>query len=212
MLALFRADGRIVENPDARGEAPDHDLLPAAGLLALAARAPASEARRRARAALAWYRRRFRVARPWAMVGWHAQAWAALFRATGDAAFARFAFELCDWALESQHRKTGAFLSDVHPDGPGADTALIACGVADAWRAARAVGDRARAARYARSCREAAPFIRGLMLAAEDSFCLAEPRLAAGGLRGSPSRSGVRIDTVAHALAFFTKARRLLPA
>ena len=89
------------------------------------------------------------------MVGWHAQAWAAMHELTDHPDQARFVFEIADWALDWQHERSGAFITDLSPSGPSFHAAFLAEGIAAAWRLADRTGDRERASRYANSCAEA---------------------------------------------------------
>jgi AMMECR1 domain-containing protein/orotate phosphoribosyltransferase len=203
VAALVQADGRIAERPEARGVAADQEFLPGAALLALARYAAATGERwplERVGESLRWYRRRFRLTHAWGMVGWHPQAWAALHRLTGDPEQAAFAFEIADWALPWQLETDGSFLSDLQPEGLSFHTAFLCEGVAAAGALALTLGDGERAQRYRRSCEEALRFTSRLILRDEDTFCLAEPRRAVGGVRGALFQSEVRIDFVSHAI------------
>jgi hypothetical protein len=107
---------------------------------------------------------------------------------------------MADWALDWQLEKNGAFITDLYPSGPSFHTAFVAEGMAAAWRAARDLGDEPRTARYARSCRDAAAFMSGLIIRPSHTYCMRNPPRAVGGVRTAPARSDVRIDYVSHAL------------
>ncbi|MBI3928083.1 MAG: AMMECR1 domain-containing protein [Armatimonadetes bacterium] len=212
VAGLLQPDGAISEHPGARGLAMDHDYMPGSALLALATYARATgapDALPDLTACLEWYGRRFRIAQPWGMVGWQAQAWTAVHELRPTDEIARFVFEMVDWALEYQHRKSGMFLAELHPEGPGFHTAFLAEGVADAWKLAHSLGATARARRYGHSCREAFRFTQRLIIRPEDTFCMVEPNRAVGGVRGALSVSDVRIDYVGHALRALLKAVRV---
>ncbi|MCE7870266.1 AMMECR1 domain-containing protein [bacterium CPR1] len=177
---LIQNDGRIVEGPRARGVELELDCLSGAVLLGLITRAhrrnlplPDLES------SLTFYRRRFRLCHPWAMVGWHAQAWSLVPEA------ADLVQEMADWAEALQHRASGAFLCDLDPDGFSFHTGFIAEGMA-------------RAGRW-KSCENAFRFLERLRLRPEDAPLLASPDFV-GGVRGSLNRAEVRCDYVSHAL------------
>jgi orotate phosphoribosyltransferase len=200
---MFQPDGRITDTPRGLGIASEHDFLPGVALLAVAkygekmgenawfeSLAPQ----------LKWYRRRFRLLHPWGMVGWQTQAWAAIHSLTGDPEHADFVFEIADWALDWQHERTGAFISDLSPTGPSFHTGFLAEGIAAAWMLALRLGDGERAARYAHSCKQALQFMNRLIIRPEDTVCMRDPDRAVGGVRGSLITSSVRIDFVSHTL------------
>lgn len=135
--AMFQPDGRITDTPSGLGVASEHDFLPGVALLAMAKHAAVRPDRSWAdslQAQLTWYRRRFRLLHPWAMVGWQTQGWAAVHDLTRDPEQAEFVFEIADWALDWQHERTGAFITDLSPSGPSFHTAFLAEGIAAAWR------------------------------------------------------------------------------
>ena len=213
--AMFHADGRLTGAPSGRGVAADHDFLPGVAILALANYAkhrPHAVEVDGLNAQLDWYRRRFRLLHPWGMVGWHAQAWAAMHELTDHPDQARFVFEIADWALDWQHERSGAFITDLSPSGPSFHAAFLAEGIAAAWRLADRTGDRERASRYANSCAEALAFMTRLIIYPEDTFCMRDPVHAVGGVRGSLTSSSVRIDFVSHTLCAFIRCLQLTGA
>ncbi|HEX9943606.1 MAG TPA: AMMECR1 domain-containing protein [Thermoanaerobaculia bacterium] len=209
LLALLRPDGRISERLTG---AADHDYLPGAVLLALARYWSAGGAGRcleRLAGAFAWYRRRFRMLQPWGMAGWHTRAWTAVHALSRDPEHAAFVFEIADWALDWQHERTGAFITDLHEAGPSFHTAFLIEGIADAWALALELGDERRAAAYGRSWREAVRFLDQLIIRREDTFCMADAERALGGVRSSRANSDVRIDFVSHTLLALIQGARL---
>jgi hypothetical protein len=210
--SLVQADGRISELPDARGIDQDHDYLPGNALYALARYAKETGKRElvdNLEATLSWYSRRFRFCHPWGMVGWHPQAWATVHSITGRPEHAAFVFEICDWALPWQHEKSGSFLCELEEDGFSFHTGFIAEAIAEAARLADRVGDIQRRDRYHQSVSEALRFMNNLIIRDEDTYCLAEPELARGGVRQALYLSEVRIDFVSHTLLAFLKAQHL---
>lgn len=211
--AMFQPDGRVTDTPHGLGVASEHDFLPGVALLAMAKfaeRHPSGGWTANLSAQLIWYRRRFRLVHPWGMVGWQTQGWAAVHKLTGDVEQARFVFEIADWALEWQQERTGAFITDLSPTGPSFHSAFLAEGIAAAWELATRIGDRERAARYERSCREALRFVTRLIVHPEDTFCMRHPARALGGVRESLTTSRIRIDFVSHTLCAFMATLRLI--
>ncbi len=196
--------GRVATHARAEDAGEAHqDYFPGQLLLALARAAergvaPVDEAR--LTRAFHYYRHRFRIRHRWGMASWHTQAFAAWHRAAPRADFARFAFEIADWALEYQQSKTGGFINDHQSDGPGYTTALYLEGIAAALNTAEALGDRERAARYRRACERGWQFLDGLIYQPRDRRHLPHPGWAMGGLRANALSSDVRIDFVSHAL------------
>jgi hypothetical protein len=204
---LWRAidsHGRVATHARAEDAADAHqDYFPGQALLALARAAerrvaPVDETR--LARAFHYYRHRFRLRRRWGMVSWHLQAFAAWHRVAGRDDFARFVFEMADWALDHQQSKTGGFINGHQDDGPGYTTALYLEGIACARRAADALGEPARAERYRRACERGFQFLDGLIYQARDRRFVPRADWAAGGLRASALASDVRVDFVQHAL------------
>jgi hypothetical protein len=209
VAAMLQPDGRITDHPEGRGVASEHDFLPGVALLSLAKYAKRSgdgHALELVGPQFEWYRRRFRLRHPWGMVGWHTQAWTALHEFTRSDEHAAFVFEMADWALDRQHVRTGAFLSDLSPEGPSFHTAFLAEGIAAAWLLAIRVRDAGRADKYARSCNRALRFMDELIILPEDTYCMPDPVRARGGVRGTLTSSGVRIDYVSHTLMAYLNA------
>lgn len=215
IVGMFRAEGSISDAPTKLKVAQDHDYLPGAALWALARYTKAHHQevvleRDRLDAHLQWYRRRFRVLHPWGMIGWQTQGWTAMYHLTVNPEQADFVFEMADWAVERQLAKNGAYLEDLSPAEPSFNTGFIAEGIAAAWALALQVGDMTRAQRYADSWHQAAHFVTGLIIYPEDTFCMETPARSIGGVRGTLSRSDVRIDHVSHCLRALVEGARNL--
>ena len=209
---LFHSDGRITDQPLARGLEADHDYLPGAALKAMAHLSVilGEKLRRRQLArCLEWYRRRFRLVQSWEMVGWQTQGWAALHAVTGYTEAAELVYEIADFTLDWQHEKSGAFLTEWAGGGFSVITASLAESLADAWGLAHRNGEEARCQSYGRACREALRFINRLILRPEDGFCLQRPEIAVGGVRRSLTSTEVRVDYVGHALMALLKAHAM---
>jgi orotate phosphoribosyltransferase len=199
----LRPDGRIAAS-ERHSSRTDHDFLPGLVLLALSSfpgelpdLAPP----------LRWYSRRFELLKPWGMVGWHPQAWHQAWRAgwRSDELVA-FVREMVDWAIANQHRKSGAFLTDLDLTGPSFHTGFVMEGVADAARLLLEVGDLDTAERYARAWRRGFLLLDRLIIHEPDTFCMREPSKAIGGVRANLVSSTVRVDFVSHAVQSIVKA------
>lgn len=199
--SLLLPDGSIGSLAEPVRMRRDNDFLPGAVLLALSAHAVRAG---RPEDVLAlepysgWQLNRFRNVHSWGQAGWLPQAWAAMDRAHGD--HADSIFEVADWCIDRQVEATGAFLTDLNPDGPSFHTAFIAEGIAEAWSAAVRRGDSARADRYRASWERAMRLMRRLVIREADAPCLPDPGRSVGGVRGTLTSSTVRIDYVSHAL------------
>jgi hypothetical protein len=146
------------------------------------------------------HRTRWRSTRSWGQLSWQAQGWAAVHEHQHQDEQAAFVLELADWAVDRQVEVTGAYLEDVTPAGSSFNTGFIAEGVAAAWGTARLVGDARRVARYSESVERAATFLRRLIVEPRDTFVMARPDVAIGGMRLAPDSPVIRIDAVAHTL------------
>ena len=142
---MLRPDGSIHPDGQPVRMERDNDFLPNAAILALASYSGTAEGvAGRLEPYRAWQLRRFRLLHRWGQAGWIPQACAEVFRATNDPIYATSAFEVADWCLNWQATATGAFLTDLSPDGPSFHTAFIAEAVADAWELALAFNDAVR--------------------------------------------------------------------
>jgi orotate phosphoribosyltransferase/AMMECR1 domain-containing protein len=148
-----------------------------------------------------FYRHRFLHKRHWDQVCWQAQAAVAWWRVDRDAAAARFAFEICDWMLQYQSEKTGAFLNDHQPDTPGSTTALYLEALAAGIELAAGLRERARQQRYLDAYGRGVAFLDELVYQERDAPLLPNPRYALGGVRTSIVRSEIQVGSVQHALA-----------
>lgn len=187
------------------------DYFPGQALLALARAAEkkvCSPDRDRLARAWRFYRHRFQHKRDWGQVSWLVQAAAAWWRVEGDEAVARFAFEICDWALGYQSDKSGAFLNGHQPDTPGYTTAVYLEAIGVGARLADSLKDRSRRRRYLDACARGVAFLDRLVFQERDAVLLPNPRWALGGLRASLVRSEIRVDSVQHALMALLELRR----
>ncbi|HVE84005.1 MAG TPA: AMMECR1 domain-containing protein [Myxococcales bacterium] len=196
--------GRFATHRNATAPDSYQDYLPGQALLALgcAARAglTAVDGSKLARA-VSFYTHRFRYRRDWGQVSWLAQAFAVWSGVTKDAALADRAFEIADWALGFQNKKTGGFLNDHQSDTPGYTTGVYLEAVAAARELASTRGDAERRRRYDAACERGVAFLDRLVYQDRDRVLLPNPAWAVGGVRASLDASEVRIDFVQHALA-----------
>ncbi|MDQ6616296.1 MAG: AMMECR1 domain-containing protein [Actinomycetota bacterium] len=190
------------------------DYCPGQALLALAAAAECGAApvdHEALRRSSRFYRMRFQHNHHWGAVTWLIQAFAAWGRVESDRSLTAFAYEIADWALQFQSRKSGGFLNDHQSDSPGATTALYLEGLAAAADAAGREGNGARQRRYRAACARGLQFLDGLVYQERDRPVLPNPEWAIGGLRTSLTASDVRIDYVMHALAAMHTMRETAP-
>ncbi|NMO93245.1 hypothetical protein [Actinomycetospora sp. TBRC 11914] len=203
LAGWVRADGSVRE-PGVVPTRSEPDYMPGAVVLALARyhRAGRLGVDVDADQVLAFHRRRFRCLRPWSLASWQAQGWAEWHRsgAPGAHAAPEFVFELADWMVDRQLRVDGSYLVDLGSRAPTVLTGFVAEGVGAAWRLAEDLGESARARCYADSHRAAMGFLDRLLVRREDTFWMAEPERALGGVRAALAMAEVRIDYPAHTL------------
>jgi orotate phosphoribosyltransferase/AMMECR1 domain-containing protein len=179
------------------------NYVPGQVLLALAAAArvgllPAEETR--IQRAFRYYRHRFRYKRDFGQVSWISLAAAAWSRLTGQKELAELAFEVADFILQFQQKKSGAFITDHQPDAPGYTTAVYLEAIAAAYQVALSFGP-PRAARYDDAWHEGFNFLDRLIIQQRDFSVLTNGDYALGGLRENLYSSHIRIDFVQHSLA-----------
>jgi hypothetical protein len=221
LRALVRPDGAVYAGSERISA--DLDLLSGSVLLALAqADSWTGNALDGVDVAtvLQFYRRRFRLAHPWGMVWWHAQAWAALARPRREqphreqhrerqAACADLVREILNWAVARQSRSSAAFvIEDMEPARVSFLSGCVLEGVADGWALACERGDADSAERYATSWRRGVGFLDRLTLHPEDGYFCARPTAAIGGVRATLPSSELRIDVAGHALRALAKGLR----
>ena len=195
--------GRFGTHRD-REQAAYQDYAPGQVLLALASavqRGACFMHRPTLERALRYYRMRFRQNHSWGAMAWLTQAYPLWAEILGDQSCSGFAYEIADWALGFQSRRSGAFLNAHQPDTPGATTALYLEGIAAVREAAESQGDTSRESRYRASAAAGIGFLDQLVYQHRDAAVLPNPRWALGGVRSSLTASEVRTDYVHHALA-----------
>jgi orotate phosphoribosyltransferase/AMMECR1 domain-containing protein len=205
LWARIDPHGRVHTHQDA-GRASDafQDYYPGQVLLALAGAVRAgltSIDDAKLMRAFRYYRHRFRARPRFGQVSWLTQACHAWWEVKRDPCFAQLAFEIAEWILGFQQRKTGAFLNDHQSDTPGYTTALYIEGVGAAAHLAASTGEEARHRRYLESCRSGLQFLDSLVIQPRDSPLLPNPAMAIGGLRRSARCSEIYVDFVQHYLA-----------
>jgi hypothetical protein len=209
-ISFLRRDGSISHLKNGRQTGADHDFLPGAVLLGLTRYAHLindKSALKFTEAHFEWYRRRFRLMHPWAMVWWQVQAWASLFYLFGNRSYAEFVFEMADWSLEHQV-SNGSFLVVYAKNGPSFLTGCVLEGIADAWLLAKELGDKNREERYRNSWLKGISFMDQLIIDKTDTYFMREPADAIGGVRESCTGSYLRIDYTAHLLMALIKGSK----
>jgi orotate phosphoribosyltransferase/AMMECR1 domain-containing protein len=179
------------------------NYLPGQVALALAAAArrgfsPAAEPR--IQRAFRYYRHRFRYNRDFGQVSWMTLAAAAWSDLTGQEELAELVFEIADFILQFQQKKTGAFITDHQPDAPGYTTAVYLEAVGAAYHIALRFNP-PHAARYDEAWHDGFNFLDRLIIQERDFSVLPNGDYALGGLRENLYSSHVRIDFVQHSLA-----------
>jgi hypothetical protein len=210
LRTFLRPDGRVDPSERRRLNA-EHDFLPGLILLAVVSSADNAKEPLDLSSQLQWYSRRFDLLKSWGMIGWHPQtwlrAWEAGWRSRDALALVR---AMAEWAATHQHRKSGAFLTDLNKTGPSFHTAFIMEGMADAASLLLDSGDRSGADLCINSWWRGAAFLERLILSEDDTFCMYEPQRAIGGVRASLTSSEVRIDFVSHTVQAIIKGLRYL--
>ncbi len=179
------------------------DYVPGQVLLSLAAAARCGFLDRdesRIQRAFRYYHHRFRYKRDFGQVSWMTLAAAAWSRLTGRRELAQLAFEIADFIMQFQQKKSGAFITDHQPDTPGYTTAVYMEAIAAAYHAALEYNP-ARANRYDDSWRDGFGALDRLIIQERDFSVLPNGEYALGGLRENLYSSHVRIDFVQHSLA-----------
>jgi uncharacterized protein (TIGR00296 family) len=210
LWSSISAHGRIsTHSKPGDGLEAYQDYFPGQALLALAATCQSGAAEvteERLDKAFKYYRHRYRYRRNFGQVSWLMQAFGRWWGVTGNSSFADFVFEIGDWVLEYQQKKTGAFINDHQSDTPGYTTALYLEGIAAGVKLAALSGDDKRHARYVESLRRGFNFLDRLVIQPRDASLLPNAEFAIGGLRQSLYASDVRVDFVQHSLSAILEA------
>ena len=151
-----------------------------------------------------------------AFVPWHTQAYALLYRATGDLEFLNLIFEMNDWLLAMQQSESvryndlrGRFYNPDHPEyGPphASSTGVYLEGLADAYRLAIEIMDRDRAQRYRQAIRQGLRSVRQLQFRDKiDLFYISQISPVHGALRTTVYNNLIRVDNVQHCLMALIK-------
>ena len=152
-----------------------------------------------------------------AFVPWHTQAYYMVWRKTQDPILREWIFEMNDWLLGMQRHSRvvypdteGRFYDPRRPFGPphASSTGVYLEGLIDAYRLAKAVGDRSRTDSYRRA------IVHGLRSAMQlefaddlDMFYVPEGdrNRVRGGLRTTVYNNEIRVDNVQHVLMALQK-------
>ena len=205
LMRMCLASGRISTHRDASAATDAfQDYFPGQALLALAAAAAENSAtidENQLHRSFVYYRHRFRHQRHFGQVTWLMQAFSRWWQVTPAAEFAEFVFEIGDWLLGYQQKKTGAFINDHQPDTPGYTTAVYLEGIGAAVHLAAARDDKARQRKYTEAFLQGFGFLDQLIIQSRDESLLPNVEFAAGGLRQGLYYSKVRTDFVQHSLS-----------
>lgn len=211
LWASIDRHGRIATHRDAAGIADSYqDYFPGQVLLALATASEAKLTEVDAAAlqrAFRYYRHRFRHKRDFGQISWMMQACSAWWRVRREPEFSALVFEIGDWILQYQQKKTGAFLNDHQLDSPGYTTALYLEGLGSALHVAESL-DSNRYRAYLDACARGLQFLDRLTIQNSHAPVLPNSEYAVGGLRQSVYASFVRLDFVQHALSAVIEIQR----
>ena len=223
--ALWQPDGsfRTFHYPAERND--NQNFYPGEALLfwsTLWARTREPALLERCLASFRYYRGWHRAERNPAFVPWHTQAYAQLYRLTGERDLLSFIFEMNDWLLPMQQGPEaghpdliGRFYDPEHPEyGPphASSTGVYLEGLADALDLARGEGDEARAVAYASTIQAGIRSLRQLQFKDEaDMFYVGERGRVAGAVRTNPHDNTIRVDNVQHGLMALLKLLALGP-
>ena len=157
------------------------------------------------------YREWHRANKNPAFIPWHTQACYLLWEMTRERRFHDFILEMNDWLLPYQQwdqiaafpDAQGRFYDPDKPYGPphASSTGVYLEGLIDAFRLARAIGDEARAQRYALTIRRGLRNVMQLQFSAlYECSSYANGATALGGIRTTEYNNVIRIDNVQHNL------------
>ena len=140
---------------------------------------------------------------------WMSKAYARAFRATGKRKYADFVFRMNDLLVKNQQRpgtqypdKIGSFFSK----GVSCSAGVFTESVIEAYRVAKAVGDKKRMAVYGESVALATRFLLQCQYRPENTFTAPNRAMTFGGIRQSIHDSSIRIDSVQHSACALLEA------
>ncbi|HET6980157.1 MAG TPA: AMMECR1 domain-containing protein [Pyrinomonadaceae bacterium] len=208
--------GRIITHHNPDDPSPDgyQDYFPGQVLLALAVACEAKVSKiddERLQHAFQYYRHRFLYKRHFGQASWLMQAFAKWWQVEGSFRFLRTTFQIADWLLGYQQDKTGGFINDHQPGGPGYTTAVYLEGIAAAYSIAaplvrdvaipKQFSDFDRPSVYRDSLTRGFEFLDRLIIQERDNAILPNLDFALGGLRQGIHYSEIRTDFVQHSLS-----------
>ena len=154
-----------------------------------------------------------------AFIPWHTQAYALLYRETGDRQFLDFIFEMNDWLLPMQQWEgtqyadvQGRFYDPGKPYGPphASSTGVYLEGLVDAYQLAVKEEDPTRAQAYQQAIWRGLRSVRQLQFRDElDLFYVSKTASVHGGLRTTVYDNVIRVDNVQHCLMALLKLEPL---
>ena len=174
--------------------------------------------------------RAFRYYREWhlrpanraiAFVPWHTRAYCSLWKHTHSREFESFVFEMNDWLAgwqrwddASSPDLKGTFGARSSADFPHvSSTGVYIESIAEAFALAKAVGDRARAARYRLVIQRGLRAVRRHQFRGPvDAWFVRNPERVAGGLRSNMHDPSIRIDSVSENLMALWRVQEVFSA
>jgi orotate phosphoribosyltransferase/AMMECR1 domain-containing protein len=212
LINCLHIDGSISNLAPGKRIGADHDILPGVILLALGEywkkyKSPFSE--QQLDTSLEWYKRRFRLFKPWGLTWWHMQAWTTHYEINSKEKYADFVFEIADWVITYQ-LASGEFLVDYAKSGPGFHTGCVLEGIADAWKLAIMKDDKIRIKKYKSAWQKGVHFMNNLVIYETDTYFMPPDNKAIGGVRESLTSACLRIDFSGHYLLALVNGTRNL--
>lgn len=156
-----------------------------------------------------YYRAYWQSNKNTAFVPWHTEAYYLLYKQTQDPAVADFIYEMNDWIIDKYQTFDSRYIDEIggfpQEDPGGCSTAVFLEGINDAYALARDSGDLKHEGKYKHSILLGTRFILQSQVRADNSFYLADPKKAMGGIRRSLVDGRQRIDFTQHAVMALMK-------
>ena len=157
--------------------------------------------------AFPYYQEYWRKHKNTAFIPWHSQVEYLLYKATNNEEYAKFAFEMTDWILNTQ------WVSSKYPDeiwgfprnAPRISTTSYMEGINDVYKIAVDMGDKERIEKYWKAIKLATRFILQLQFTEENSFYLDNNTKAIWGFKQSLTNNQLRNDNTQHASSSLMK-------
>lgn len=214
IVFMQQADGSYRTNFISQGISAK-DYLPGESMLALMKLYAVTKDRvylDSVRKAFFYYREYWRGNKNTAFIPWHTQVYYLLYRETKQKEVADFVFEMNDWLIDNYQVFDSPYIDEIggYPrENPGGcTTAVYLEGINNAYALARERGDVQHEKKYARSIELGTRFLLQAQFNEENSFYLADPKKAIGGIRRTLTDNSQRVDYVQHSVMAMLKTYR----